>query len=151
MVEAVKGVKHLKKNLVKFLQQDNPFIIKKYNRLRRLIVKVTREIDVYRGEGQKSGDILALDQLKLDIEEKIEAITNRLDGLIRNDQIDIDMATSLMNDISYCSEICWGLIDASAVLFASHDRSEKAAMMSIALDEDDISEILENRDKGVIQ
>ncbi|MCW8926326.1 MAG: Na/Pi symporter, partial [Xanthomonadales bacterium] len=31
VVEAVKGVKHLKKNLVRFLKSDNPHIIKEYN------------------------------------------------------------------------------------------------------------------------
>jgi len=150
LVDAVKGVKHLKKNLVKFMQQDNRFVRKKYDLLRRLIVTVTKAIDAHRASTDPSGDILDLDQLKLHIEVKLDNISNGLDNLIRNHQIDIQMATSLMNDITYCREVCWALIAAGSVLFAGADHVENAAMRSIALDEREISEILDNRNQGAV-
>ncbi len=45
VIEAVKGVKHLRKNLNRSLQSDNRFAMKEYNRLRRLIITVLREIE----------------------------------------------------------------------------------------------------------
>jgi phosphate:Na+ symporter len=147
VIEAVKGVKHLKKNLIRFMQSDNDVIRKEYDKLRRLIVKVLREIDAVRTSDDPSRSVLSLDKLKLEIEEKTENISNRLEKLIRKQEIDVLMATSLMNDISYCREICWDLVEAGSLLFSSIDRDEKAAMKSIALDEHEIIEMIETADE----
>jgi len=150
IVEAVKGVKHLKKNLTRFMQTDNPFIKKEYDRLRRLIVRVLKEIEVVRKAEGGSESILSLDQLKLGIEEKTEEISSGLDKLIRKDHIDVHMATSLMNDISYCREICWDLIEAGFVLFSTSDLDENIALRSIALDEEEIIEMINHADEEAI-
>ncbi len=150
IVEAVKGVKHLKKNLTRFMQTDNPFIKKEYDRLRRLIVRVLKEIEVVRKAEGGSESILSLDQLKLGIEEKTEEISSGLDKLIRKDHIDVHMATSLMNDISYCREICWDLIKAGFVLFSTSDLDENIALRSIALDEEEIIEMIDHADEKAI-
>jgi phosphate:Na+ symporter len=150
VVEAVKGVKHLKKNLANFMQSDNPFLKKEYDKLRRLIVQVLKEIETVRNSEDGSVSVLSLDQLKLDISQKTEAISNGLDKLIRKDRIDVLMATSLMNDISYCREICWDLIEASTVLFSTSELHEKSAERSIVLDEQDIIEMMENPNEEVI-
>ena len=86
---------------------------------------------------------LHLDSLKLEIEEKTDKISNGLDKLIRKNHVDVQMATSLMNDISYCKEICWNLVEAGIVLFSTSSRDDQSAMRSIALDEQDIVEIIE--------
>jgi phosphate:Na+ symporter len=147
VIEAVKGVKHLRKNLVHFMQSDNPVIRKEYDKLRRLIVRVLREVETVRTSDDPSLSILSLDRLKLDIEEKTEKIVGGLDVLIRGHEIDVQMATSLMNDISYCREICWHLVEAGSILFSVVDRGEKAAMKSIALDEHEIIELMESAEK----
>jgi phosphate:Na+ symporter len=147
VIEAVKGVKHLKKNLIRFMRTDNIYIKKEYNKLRRLIVRVLREVEEFRTLEGDRNSILSLDQLKLEVEEKTERINGGLDELIRNDQIDVLMATSLMNDISYCREICWDLLQAGSTLFSEYDLDEKAAMSSIALDEHEISEIMDSDEK----
>jgi len=97
VIEAVKGVKHLKKNLIRFMQSDNDAIRKEYDKLRRLIVKVLREIDTVRTSDAPSRSVLSLDKLKLEIEEKTDNISNGLEKLIRKQEIDVLMATSLMN------------------------------------------------------
>jgi hypothetical protein len=56
------------------------------------------------------------------------------------------MATSLMNDISYSKEICWDLVEAGSVLFSTSSRDEQSAMRSIALDENEIADIIERPD-----
>ena len=55
----------------------------------------------------------------------------------------MQMATSLMNDISYCREICWDLVEAGIILFSTSSRDDQSAMRSIALDEHEIAEIIE--------
>jgi phosphate:Na+ symporter len=142
VIEAVKGVKHLRKNLIKSLQSDNPTIRKEYDRLRKLILKMMRDIEVVRTTGAGSASVLPLDRLKLDIEEKTRQFSEGLDMLIRNEQINVYAATSLMNDISYCRDICWDLVEAGSVLFSESHPDERDAMRSIALGEHEIVEMM---------
>jgi phosphate:Na+ symporter len=144
VIEAVKGVKHLRKNLNFFMRSDNQYTKADYNKLRRLVVRTLREIEVIRQTDDHTDSILSLDRFKLEIEKGIEKISNGLDELIRKNRIDVQMATSLMNDITYCREICWNLLEASAALFSESDLDEKAALRSVALDEHEIINILEH-------
>jgi len=149
VVEAVKGVKHLKKNLLRALQSDNPHIKKEYDRLRRLIVRVLRDIEAVRALENEPEAVLSLESLKFKIEERSESIGNGLDSLIRKDHIDVQMATSMMNDITYCRELCWDLVDAATTLFSTVDLSEKEALRSIALDEHDIIDMMDSEQEEV--
>ncbi len=140
VIEAVKGVKHLRKNLVRSMQSENEFTMKEYNRLRRLIISILREID----EARRTGAVLSLDHLKLEIEEKTRDFGQGLDDLIRKERIDVQTATSLMNDITYCRETCWDLVEAGAVLFSTSDLDEQTAIRTIVLDEEEIAEMMES-------
>jgi len=144
VVEAVKGVKHLRKNLVRFLKSDNPHIIKEYNKLRSLIVRVLRDIESVRRDGPESTSVMLfhMDPVKLEIVEKTEKISTGLDKLIRKNHINVQMATSLMNDVTYCREICWDLVEAGLVLFSTSNRSDQSAEQIIALDEHEIAAIM---------
>jgi phosphate:Na+ symporter len=146
VVEAVKGVKHLRKNLIRFLKSDNLYIIKEYNKLRFLIIRVLREIEASRESGPHDVQVmpLQLDPLKLEIEGKINKITSGLDKSIRKNHLDVNMATSLMNDISYCKDVCWDLIEAALILFSTSNRVDQNAEQSISLDEHEIAEIIES-------
>ncbi len=150
VIEAVKGVKHFKKNLTLSIRSDNVYIRKQYDLLRRLIVRVLREIDTVRSTPEESESILSLDQVKLDVGKKTENISDGLDDLIRQEHITIPMATSLMNDLSYCKEICWDLLEAGATLFSAPDLHEKAAMRSIALDEQEITEMMKSKEQDAV-
>ena len=145
IVEAVKGVKHLGKNLNRLLKSDDPYLTKEYDKLRYLIVRVLRKIDTSRTLGKTDSAVfsLDLDPLKLEIEEKTDKISMGLDKLIRKSQIDVQMAISMMNDISYCKGVCWDLVEAGMVLFTTSSRDDKSVMRSIALDEHEIAEIAE--------
>jgi phosphate:Na+ symporter len=151
VIEAVKGTKHLKKNLTRFMKSDNQYIKKEYDRLRRLIITVLRDIETVRNEEGESGSVLPLDQIKLEIDEKTSEFSRGLDKLIRKEHIDVHTATSLMNDISYCREICWNLVEAGSVLFSAYELDEGTAVRSVALGEDDIVEIMEDSNTGAAQ
>jgi len=99
---------------------------------------------VVRETDDRTDSVLSLDRFKLQVEKNTDKIANRLDELIRENRIDVQMATSLMNDITYCREICWNLLDASSILFSGSDSDERAAMRSVALDEHEIIDLLEN-------
>ncbi len=147
VIEAVKGVKHLRKNLNRFMLSDNQYTMKEYNRLRRLIITVLREIEADRKMASDSNSALSLDHLKLEIEEKTKEFGKGLDDLIRKERIDVQTATSLMNDITYCRETCWDLVEAGTVLFSASDLDETVAMRTITLSEDEITEMMESGDE----
>jgi phosphate:Na+ symporter len=151
VIEAVKGVKHLKKNLTKYMKSDNQFAKKEYDRLRRLIITVLRDIEAARNSQEAPKSVLPLDQIKLEIEEKTSEFSQGLDKLIRKEHIDVQIATSLMNDISYCREICWDLVEAGSVLFAAYDLDEGTALRSVALGEADIIEIMEESNTETVR
>ena len=143
IIDAVKGVKHLKKNLVRFIRTDDETVRKQYDRLRRLVVKVLREIESVREAGPSSDLVLSFDAVKLDVAEKTEKIGVELEDLIEQNRIEVRTATSLMNDIAYCRDLCWDLLDAAALLFTDpnrgdRDRGELEAMKEIALDDQEI-------------
>jgi phosphate:Na+ symporter len=142
VIEAVKGVKHLRKNLTKSLRSGDPVVRKEYDRLRKLILKILRDIDGVRTADVASRSLLPLDRLKLEIEEKTRQFSEGLDTLIRKEGIDVHTATSLMNDISYCKETCWDLVEAGSVLFSDSDPDDEDAIRSIALDEREIGEMV---------
>jgi hypothetical protein len=52
-----------------------------------------------------------------------------------------------MNDISYCRDICWDLVEAGSVLFSESLPDERDAMRSIALGEDEIVEMMSTADE----
>jgi hypothetical protein len=56
-----------------------------------------------------------------------------------------------MNDISYCREICWDLVEAGSVLFSAYDLEDETALRSVALGEDEIIEIIEGSNSGAAQ
>jgi phosphate:Na+ symporter len=148
IVEAIKGLKHLQKNLRVYLVSDNAYIFQEYNKIRMQIGRVLRELEMLQnGEGD-AVTILSLDQLKVEISERDIIATGVLDRLIRENRISAQMAISLMNDSAYCQDICRNLIHLGEVLFASSDPGEKEAERGVALDEVEIKAVLDKHDEG---
>jgi len=148
IVEAIKGIKHLQKNLTVYMVSDNPYISQEYNKIRMQIAHVLRELELLQNDDGDTVTILSLDQLKLEIGERDIIATGVLDGLIRENRISAEMAISLMNDSAYCQDICRNLIHMGGVLFASSDPGEKEAERSVALDELEIKEVLDKYGEG---
>ncbi|MCW8826320.1 MAG: Na/Pi symporter [Gammaproteobacteria bacterium] len=146
IVEAIKGTKHLQKNLSVYMVSGNIHIREEYNKIRMQIAHVLRELELLQRGDDDSVTILSLDQLKLEIGERDIIETGVLDSLIRENRISAEMAISLMNDSTYCQDICGNLIHMGEVLFASFDPDEKAAESSVALDEDELKEVLNKYD-----
>jgi len=147
IVEAIKGIKHLHKNLKIYMVSANPHIRQEYNNIRMQIARVLRELEALQSSTDEAGTILSLDQLKMEICERDIIATGTLDSLIRKNRITAQMATSLMNDSAYCQDICRDLIHMGAILFVTSDPGEKEAEQIVALDESEINEVIEKYDE----
>ncbi|MCU7846864.1 MAG: Na/Pi symporter [Candidatus Thiodiazotropha sp. (ex Lucinoma kastoroae)] len=145
IVEALKDVKHLRKNLATYMVSDNEYIRAEYNKFRLQIGNILRELGDLRVQSEDPNNItiLNLDGLKAEIEE-IDVVANgSLDHLIRENLITEEMATSIMNDSAYTFDISKNLIDMAEILFAARALDLREAERDIALNEEELEEIIE--------
>ncbi|MCU7917799.1 MAG: Na/Pi symporter [Candidatus Thiodiazotropha sp. (ex Epidulcina cf. delphinae)] len=145
IVEALKDVKHLRKNLATYMVSDNEHIRAEYNKFRLQIGNILRELGELRvqSEDPENLTILNLDGLKAEVEE-IDVVANgSLDHLIREDLITERMATSIMNDSAYAFDISKNLIDMAEILYAARALDLREAERDIALDDDELEEIID--------
>jgi phosphate:Na+ symporter len=143
IVEAIKDVKHMRKNLITYIVSDNANIKAEYNKIRAQLGEILRELTTLRDAGEEA-DMVALDGLRLQMEENDVTLNGDLDRLIREGKITAPMATSLMNDSSYSYDVARNLIAAGGGLFGSHDMGMHKAARDIDLDEDEL-EVLVRR------
>lgn len=146
IVQSVKDVKHLRKNMSTYIPSENEDIRREYNRIRRNIGELLRLLNEIRTEDPEHADLFDLDEFKLRMEQNNSAANGKLDKLIRKERISAIMGTSLMNDIDYARSVVWSLTEVGSVLFGARDMDEHAAEMLIALDQDDIEQLSSKED-----
>lgn len=143
IVEAIKDVKHMRKNLVTYIVSDNPSIKAEYNKIRAQLGEILRELTTLRDAGEEA-DLVALDGLRLQMEENDVTLNGDLDRLIREGRITAPMATSLMNDSTYSYDVAKNLIAAGAGLFGPHDLGMRQAAEDIELDDEELDQLVRN-------
>ncbi|MEA1953931.1 MAG: Na/Pi cotransporter family protein, partial [Campylobacterota bacterium] len=145
IVEAVKGIKHLQKNLLKYTSNRNKHIKEQYNDIRKGLAELLRNIHTIAMTDEEDIIILLLSKAKIHT-ERYDIITNgTLDKLIRNGLITNQMATSLMNDSDYAHNISKNLITMAEVLFIDINSDLKKLHDELTINEEDINSILEKK------
>lgn len=141
IVSSTKDIKHLRKNISKYIRSNNEDIRREYNKLRVQIAEVLREIDVLEHSGEEDRDILALDEFKVAFEASNTFATGELDSLIRKGRISAGMATSLMNDLGYARNAIWHLTDVATALYGARDSQSKGAENLMSLTKDEVDDL----------
>ncbi|MBW4934154.1 Na/Pi cotransporter family protein [Marinobacter sp. F4206] len=123
MVEAIKHVKHLRKNLTTYMAADNAAIRKEYNDLRLRVAMVLRETHrFYEGRfDDPSTAILELDEIAVSARVDRESMVARVTKLLGAKRIDSAMATSLLNDSAYASETVDAILTGTRELLTAMD------------------------------
>jgi len=143
LVEAVKGTKHLQKNLLKYTNSSNIHIKEQYDLIRIDLAGLLRNINIIATTDEEDLILLLLSKSRVNT-EKHDIITNgTLDHLIREALITHEMATSLMNDSAYAYEISKNLIDMAEVIFGGKNSGINEEM---SMTDDEIKEILKEKD-----
>ncbi len=145
IVEAIKDTKHMQKNMSQYIASDNEFIRAEYNKIRIYLGSVLRRLAVIQRESDDPTSILSLDTMKLKMKENDTTANGMLEALIRDGRISSLMATSLMNDASYANDVTKNLLQMGEALFATGDQPMKDAGRIIALDDDDINEVIKQK------
>ncbi|MCM0613002.1 Na/Pi cotransporter family protein [Marinobacter sediminum] len=123
MVEAIKHVKHLRKNLTTYMVADNAAIRSEYNDLRLRVAMVLREAHrFYEGKfDDASTAILELDEIAVRARVDRESMVARVTKLLGAKRIDSAMATSLLNDSAYASETVDAILTGTRELLRASD------------------------------
>ncbi|OOZ35912.1 Na/Pi cotransporter family protein [Solemya velesiana gill symbiont] len=140
IVEAVKDVKHLQKNLMQYLLSNSDAMHEAYNKLRVQLAGILRELEEIRTSDPPDTDILSLDALQLVVEDSQNELNLWLTELILSGRITPEMGTSLMNDSAYARDVSNNLISAARTLFVATNRELTQAERSVSLDEKEIEQ-----------
>lgn len=121
VVEVIKDIRGLHKNVNKYIVSENEDIQKQYNRLRKKVSEVLREIHLTKTSEAPKEHLKKLEKLKLKAEKKDVLIDGTLDELIREHKITSTMAASLANDSATVAGICKKLIETAELLYMNSD------------------------------
>lgn len=117
IVEAVKTLKHIQRNLQRFLKSWNENIKFEYEKIISDLLFIITSIEKIWKTEWNSAKIKILANIEKFIFDN-DIINNwKIDELIRNKLITNEMATSLIKDTNYKNEICNKLILASEIVY----------------------------------
>lgn len=121
MVEVVKDVNELSRNVSLYLNSKNIHIKKEYDKLRKRVAKVLRVIYLFRTEKEKRRYYKILTTLKKEAKANIHSENLDIVNLISKDLITIDMASSLVNDNDNVNDMIENLIIVAELLYGKKD------------------------------
>ncbi|MEJ2113942.1 MAG: Na/Pi symporter [Flavobacteriaceae bacterium] len=121
MVEIIKDVRELNKNITLSLNLENKYLQKEYDNFRKKLTKVLRVIYLFRKSEDSSIYAKKLANLKKEAKENIRKSNKTIDKLIRNELITAEMASSLFNDYTNVNDITKKLIEVAELLYGRID------------------------------
>lgn len=121
MVEIIKAIRELNKNLVRTINSENKELIVVYDSFRKKLTKVLRIIYLFRTEDDVKKYAEKLADLKKEAKENIRLSNKSIDKLIRKDLITAEMASSLFNDYSNVNDMIKKLIEVAELLYGKKD------------------------------
>ncbi|MBT8288714.1 MAG: Na/Pi cotransporter family protein [Bacteroidia bacterium] len=121
MVQIIKEVNEVSRNITGFLNSDNPKIQKEYDLFRKRVVKVLRVFHLLRTEADNEKYYKTLMRLKADAKKNVYHSNVKMNELIRKDLITVEMASSLVNDSDNVNKIIEKLITVAELLYGKKD------------------------------
>lgn len=121
MVEIIRDVKELSKNVSFYLNSENKYISKEYDKFRKKVVKVLRVIYLFRTQDDKDQYYVKLLELKNEAKKEIHRSNKSINKLIRDNLITVNMASSLVNDNDNVNDMIKKLISVAELLYLEKD------------------------------
>ena len=136
IVEAIKDIHLIQENVTKYAEHENSYIRDEYNKLRMELVKILRSI--HRFKNEQNRDLTQLEMMKVELKEFDISNSANFLSLVKENKINNKMATSLMNDAGYVSDIAENLVRAADLLWF-----KEGADGRLALNTAEVNEIIE--------
>ncbi|MBF9059366.1 Na/Pi cotransporter family protein [Rhodobacterales bacterium HKCCSP123] len=138
IVQTVKSVKHLRKNILRYTTRRQGAVTELYDGLRTEIARIAVEIQKLGLLPPEERSALWLDQERVQIEEDARSTVKRVDALIRTGELKPASATSFLNDSGYAYAAMRSLIDAARSYFIERDSAMAEVEKLLTLDEDEL-------------
>ena len=122
IIEMVKDVRELQKNLNRYARSRNPVVIDRYNRLRSQLIGTLRMIQQLREyEGEEEEVLTRIEVERANAKAFEIEMNHEIDGLIREHKIDSHSASSLINDIGFTHSIGKKLLSCAVTLWVEDE------------------------------
>jgi phosphate:Na+ symporter len=148
IVQAVKAVKHLRKNVVRYTTRRQGVTTELYDSLRIEIARVLVEIRKLDLAPPEERSALWLDQERAHIEEESRQTTRHMDELIRKGKINSTAATSFLNDSGYAYSAIRELIEAARSYYVERENSMAEIEHLLSLEDDELGEAANRTSKA---
>ncbi|MDD9717493.1 Na/Pi symporter [Dinoroseobacter sp. PD6] len=142
IVRAVKAVKHLRKNVLRYTVRPQGATTELYDELRTQIARIAVEIRKLDRAAPEDRSTLWLEQERARIEEDALSTSRRVDALIRKGVLTPAAATSFMNDSGYAFSAMRAMIEAARSYYVERDRAVAEVESLLSLDEDELAEAM---------
>jgi phosphate:Na+ symporter len=140
IVQAVKSVKHLRKNILRYTVRSQSATTELYDELRTEIARIAVEIRKLGLTEPENRSALWLDQERAQIEADARMTSQRVDALIRRRALNATDATSFMNDSGYAYDAMRDLIEAARSYYIEPDSAMAEVEQLLSLDDEELSE-----------
>jgi phosphate:Na+ symporter len=145
IVQAVKSVKHLRKNVLRYTTRSQGAVTELYDSLRTEIARIAVEIRKLELAAPEDRSVLWLDQERAQIEEASRLSTDRVDMLIRSGKLRPAAATSFMNDSSYAYSAMRDLMEAARNYYFEQSSPMAEVEHLLSLDDEELDEAFSRR------
>ncbi|WP_082677427.1 Na/Pi cotransporter family protein [Ruegeria profundi] len=147
IVQAVKSVKHLRKNVLRYSVRPTGSATDLYDGLRTEIARILVEIQKLEETDPEERSTLWLDQERAQIEEDAQTAARRVEEFIRKGQLTPAAATSFLNDSDYAYSAMRKLIEAARTFYIERDNAMAEVERLLALEEEELGESRSENDK----
>jgi len=144
IVQAVKSIKHIRKNVLRYTVRPQGATTELYDELRTEIARIAVEIRKLGLAESKDRSALWLDQERARIEEDARSTSKRVDALIRKRDLTPAAATSFMNDSGYAYDAMRDLIEAARSYYIERDSAMAEVERILSLDDEELNEAVTN-------
>lgn len=139
IIQAVKSIKHLRKNIQRYTTRPQGAVTELYDELRIEIARIVLEIHRLGHAEPEERSALWLDQERAQIEEDTRSMTRRIDTLIRTGDLNPIAATSFLNDSGYAYSAMRELIEAARTYYVERDSAMAEVERILTLDDEELN------------
>ena len=142
VVRAVKSIKHLRRNATRYTERQQGAVTELYDQLRteiaRIIVEI-RKLDLADPDDRSS---LWLDQERVQVERDALNTNDRIEALIRGQELEASVATSFLNDSSYAYAAMRDLLGAARAFYIETEDAMSEIERILALEDEELSDMV---------
>jgi phosphate:Na+ symporter len=140
LVRAVKSVKHIRKNVLRYTTRPQGAVTELYDDMRAQVARIVVAIRDLGLEAPDDRSVLWLDHEATQIEANARSRNARVGALLREKGLAPTAATSFLNDASYADAAMRELVAAALAYYAEEDRAVAEVEGLLALDADEVRE-----------